>query len=383
MEQLEELRKGIDQVDCHIVDLLNQRATISVKIGQTKRSSPLENGKEEVHVFFPGREKKVLEKLSSLNKGPLTDHSLKAIYREVISASISLQKPVSVGYLGPPGTFSHQACQLRFGDSVNHVDYPSVPAVFAAVEKGECTYGIVPFENSSHGSVITTLDRLIKTPLKARAELYLKVSHSLLSNVQMASIARIYSHEKALGSCLGWIKNNLPGVEMVEVSSTSVAAEMAASTPNSAAIASPVCARIYSLNILANNIQDQYDNTTRFLVLGSSFAETPTPTTKTNGEKPGVSPDKSMVVFTLNHKKPGSLSDVLSLFKHQSINITKIDTRPDTSKPAWHYHFLIEFEGHANNENVQQVLEAMHTLCPMVTVVGSYPNTIDSPLSYE
>lgn len=354
---LEELRKTIDQMDYRLVDLLNERAKISINIGKWKKS---EEKDDNTQVYAPGREKQVLEKVSKLNHGPLTNESVQAIYREIMSASISLQQAVTIAYLGPPGTYSHQAAAGRFGISVNFVEMKTISDVFYAVEKKHCTYGVVPFENSTFGTVVSSIDQFIGSSLKIRAESYLEIKHSILSNCIKGSIRRIFSHPEAFGQCKKWLENNMKGVELVSVSSTAYAAKLAQSEPNSAAICSEVCSELYNLSVFEKEIQDEKGNTTRFFVIGHEC------------DNPSKD-DKTLIMFTVDHRQPGALCDALAVFKNEGINLTKIDSRPIPSK-KWHYYFFIEFEGHYQNEHVIRSLETLKKFCIDIKVLGSYPN---------
>ncbi|KAJ2845569.1 prephenate dehydratase, partial [Coemansia erecta] len=264
---LESARKGISDVDRQIVDLLNARARLSLNVGAAKRRTLEEEGGEggEPEVYVPGQEKRVFEKVRGLNQGPLSGDSVCAIYREIMSASISLQSDVAVGYLGPPGTFSHQAALNRFGDSIAYVPYSKIEDVVHAAAKEEVTYGLVPIENSTFGAVVQTLDIFVDQPtVKIRAEVYLPVTQSLLSRYQLSAIRKVYSHPQAFGQSRRWLDEHLPHAARVDVSSTAKAAELAASENYTAAISSEVCASIYQLDVVAKDITTARDNTTRF-----------------------------------------------------------------------------------------------------------------------
>lgn len=252
----------------------------------------------------------------------MTDDAIQAIFREIMSASISLQKDVSIAYLGPPGTFSHQAAFLRFGDSVSYSQQATIRDVFQAVSSGTVTYGIVPFENSTHGSVSQSLDGFMQfNTVRIRAESYLPVRHCLLSNSPMQSIKRVYSHPEAFGQCSHFINDHLAGIELVNVASTAHAAEIASKEPNTAAICSIACRDIYNLKVIEENIEDMTNNTTRFFVIG-------------NKSEASTGHDRTLISFTLDHRQPGALCDALNAIKQQNINLTKIDSRPVKTR-AW------------------------------------------------
>ncbi|OZJ02913.1 hypothetical protein BZG36_04934 [Bifiguratus adelaidae] len=368
MGDLTALRHKIDSLDVSIIHLLNERAQVSVDIGAAKKAlDAVEIGRQLVwndfrssRVHSHARKANLRNgnrKVSRLNKGPLKDESLNAIFREIMSASISLQKELKVGYLGPAGSFSHQAAIERFGDSVLYIPQEQIKDVFTLVEKGRATYGIVPFENSTHGSVVQTLDRLMDTNLKIRAESYLTIHQCLLSNSPLKSIKRIYSHPQGFGQSQKWLDAHLPNAERINVSSTSLAAEIAARETGSAAICSETCASLYGLDILERDIEDLKTNTTRFFVLGTS------------SDKP-TSDDKLLVRFTVDHRQPGALCDGLKVFKDHNINLTKIDSRPSRERP-WHYVFYVECQGgkEVDEEAIQAAVQELSKYCLEVCVI--------------
>ncbi|KAJ1787006.1 prephenate dehydratase, partial [Coemansia sp. RSA 2399] len=321
-----------------------------------------EEGSEggEPEVYVPGQEKRVFEKVRGLNQGPLSGDSVCAIYREIMSASISLQSDVAVGYLGPPGTFSHQAALNRFGDSIAYVPYSKIEDVVHAAAKEEVTYGLVPIENSTFGAVVQTLDIFVDQPtVKIRAEVYLPVTQSLLSRYQLSAIRKVYSHPQAFGQSRRWLDEHLPHAARVDVSSTAKAAELAASENYAAAISSEVCASIYQLDVVAKDITTARDNTTRFFVLGQS-SDGPT------GD------DKSLLMFTVDHREPGALCCALNVFAKHKINQTAINSRPSRQR-QWHYMFFVEIIGHAQDANVSSALEEIKSYCLDLVVLGSYP----------
>lgn len=361
---LEAARSKISEVDRRLVDLLNERARLSLNVGAAKRLSLKEqkggNVEKEPEVYVPGQEKKVFEKVCGLNRGPLSGESVCAIYREIMSASISLQSDVTVGYLGPPGTFSHQAALKRFGDSLGCVPYAKIEEVINAVSKEEITYGLVPIENSTFGTVVQTLDSFVGKPhVRIRAEVYLPVTQSLLSRYQLPAVRKVFSHPQAFGQSRRWLDQNLPNATKVEVSSTAKAAEMAASENYAAAICSEVCASLYSLDVLAKDITTTKDNATRFLVLGQS-SDGPT------GD------DKTLLMFTVDHREPGALCGALNMFAKYKINQTAINSRPSGQR-RWHYMFFVEIAGHELDDNVARALQDINSYCLDLVVLGSYP----------
>ncbi|KAI9033817.1 Prephenate dehydratase-domain-containing protein [Phycomyces nitens] len=361
MADLPSLRKKIDTLDTTLVNILNERARVSLDIGAAKRQlDTTGQSAADLHVYMPGREKEVYAKLTRLNHGPLKDDSLHAIFREVMSASISLQKDVSIAYLGPPGTFSHQAAYQRLGDSVVYVPQKQISDVVDAVEKGQTTYGIVPFENSNFGSVVETLDRFVKTNTRVRAETYLTVHQCLLSNSPLDKITKVYSHPQGLGQTQMWLAANIPNAKRISVKSTAEAAQQAALETGAAAVCSEICAELYGLEVTARDIEDGAANTTRFLIIGTS---------SDNATKD----DHTLIKFTVDHRQPGALCDGLKVFKDYGLNLFKIDSRPSGLHP-WHYVFFVECSGHQQNEDVQKAVKDLDQFCLDVVVLGSFPN---------
>ncbi|KAI9150997.1 prephenate dehydratase [Blastocladiella emersonii ATCC 22665] len=382
---LGKLRKDIDSLDAKIVALLNERATISVQVGRAKAAGTRATSTDvdmtgdgsadaeaadqpPAQVYVPRREREVLETVVQLNHGPLSNEAVVAIYREIMSASISLQQQVAVAFLGPAGTHSHQAAMDRFGDSVLYVPMATIAEVFTAVEQGRTLYGLVPFENSTFGSVAQTLDRFISSPLQIRGETYLPIHHYLMSNSQLHSIRRVYSHPEALGQCQRFLDAQMPHAERISVASTALAAELAAKEIHAAAICNAVCAQLYGLSVVAPRVEDTAGNTTRFLVIAR--------------ESDGVASaqsdrDKTLLCFTVDHRVPGALCDALRIFKEYGINLTRIDSRPDRLRNdragLWHYVFFVELVGHASLPAVRSALDKLAALCVDLKVLGSYP----------
>ncbi|KAL9552388.1 hypothetical protein MBANPS3_003799 [Mucor bainieri] len=362
MSDLPALRQKIDSLDTTLVNILNERARVSLDIGAAKRkdTGADEAAEADVQVFRPGREKEIYKKLTRLNSGPLNDDSLHAIFREIMSASIALQKDVSIAYLGPPGTFSHQAAYKRLGDSVAYVPQKQIDDVFDAVEKGQTTYGIVPFENSTFGSVVETLDYLIHTSVRVRAETYLTVHQCLLSNSKLDKITKVYSHPQGLGQTQKWLSAHIPNAKRIPVKSTAEAAEKAALETGAAAVCSEICAELYGLEIVEANIEDLAANTTRFLLIGAA-SDSPT------------NDDHTLITFTVDHRQPGALCDGLKVFKDYGLNLFKIDSRPSGQRP-WHYVFFVECSGHFEGEDIKKALKDLEEFCLDVVVLGSFPN---------
>ncbi|MEX0326468.1 MAG: prephenate dehydratase [Puniceicoccaceae bacterium] len=352
---LDALRKEIDAIDQELLERLNRRVQLAQKVGHYK----LERGME---VYVPSREEQVFGKLTASNKGPLPDKAVRHIYREIISAAIALEKPIKVAYLGPEATYTHQAALKNFGSSINYQSMPSVPDVFTAVRRGDAEYGVVPVENSTQGTVISTLDMLVESELTIVAQIYLYIAHCLISRSSLDKIKSVHSKDNALGQCREWLARMLPGVDLVDSASTAASVEHAAKHPEAAAIASSVAAELYDVPIVEENIMDKTDNVTRFLVIGKS----PTPLL-------GEGKDKTSLVFLL-HDEPGSLLKALDVFGQRGINLSKIESRPSRRRP-WDYYFYVDIVGHREEPHVSEALAELEKLCPILKWLGSYPNT--------
>ena len=348
---LDEFRKKINSLDAEIVRLLNERTRAALEIGELKR------GKGD-EVYVPAREKEVLERIIAMNQGPLPSPSLGAIYREIMSAAISLERPVRIAYLGPAATFTHQAARARFGASVDYLTCETIGDVFTLVEKKAADYGVVPIENSTDGAVTHTLDQFLSTPLKICAEIYLPISQNLMARIPKDRIRRIYSRGEVFAQCRRWLQEHMAGVELIPISSTARGAEMAAAEEGAGAIAGILAAELYGLDVLADNVQDLGGNTTRFLVVAPRFG-------RATGD------DKTSVFFGVRHKV-GALYQALAVFSHHGINMMKIESRPSRTK-AWEYYFFVDIEGHAEDPAVAGALDKMREHTTIMTVLGSYP----------
>ncbi len=348
---LNKIRKTIDKLDAEIVGLLNRRAGMILKVGALKNKL----GKS---VYAPSREKEVLGRIASANKGPLDNDSLKAIYREIMSASLALEKPVVIAYLGPKATFTHLAAMKRFGASVSYLPCNSITAVFLEVDRDNADYGVVPIENSIEGAVSHTLDMLVDSDLTVCSQIMLDITHNLLANCEKGRVRRIYSKPEVFGQCRLWLESNLPKADLIETSSTTRAAQIAAKEPRSACIASLLAAKEYGLKIIAQGIEDNPHNITKFLVIARHEAE---PTGK----------DKTSIVFSIKDRV-GALHDILLPFKRFRINMTKIESRPSKRK-AWDYFFFVDFIGHRNEPKIRKALNELEGRCKFLKILGSYP----------
>jgi chorismate mutase/prephenate dehydratase len=347
---LANLRKQIDKIDKSIVTALNKRTQLSLKIGSIKK-------KNRLGVYSPDRESDVYKKVTAKNNGPVPNEAIQAIYREIMSATLNLEGPMRVAYLGPVATFTHLASIKKFGSLVKYIPVNSITEVFAEVEKDRAEYGVVPIENSIEGAINHTLDMFIDSDLKICSEVSLEITHNLLGNSK-GKIKKVYSKPEVFGQCRIWLEANLPNVELMEVSSTARAAEIVKRQKASACIASSLAAKQYNLKVLAKSIEDYSHNVTRFLVIGRTE---PNPTKN----------DKTSIVFSLKDRV-GALHDVLIPFKKNRINMTKIESRP-SKKRAWDYYFYVDFLGHHRDANVRRALGELEKNAKFIKVLGSYP----------
>ncbi len=352
MKELSELRKAIDEVDDRIVELLNKRAEIAKKVGKLKR-------KRDIPFYVPGRESKLLDVIESKNRF-LDSESIRAIFREIISACRSLEEPTRVAYLGPKATFTHLAALKHFGTSSNLEPKSSIEEVFDEVEKERVDYGVVPIENSIEGVVSYTIDMFMDTSARISGEVLLPINLHLLSmETELSNIKRVYSHRHAVAQSRKWLAKNLKDVEVVETLSTAVAAQRAVSEPQTAAIASEAAARLFDLNILARNIQEIPNNFTRFLIIGRKDSEIPT------------GKDKTSIMFSTKHRS-GALFNALKPFALYDVNLSKIESRPAKKRP-WEYVFFVDLEGHRKDERVAKALSEIGKSTSFFKVLGSYP----------
>jgi len=346
-------RKAIDNLDAHIVKLLNERTKHVLTIGEIKRKA----GEE---IYAPHRERAVLQRICRRNKGPITNDSLRAIYREIMSSALSLEKSLTVAFLGPEATFTHQAAIRRFGSSLGYSPQKTIADVFTEVSKHRADYGVVPVENSTEGVVTHTLDMFVDSDLKIVAQIVLPVQHCLLSKGPRLQIKKLYVHPQSLGQCRDWVRTNLPRAEIIETSSNARSAEFAAREKGSAAIAGVLAAEKYGVPVLEFDIQDNVANATRFLVLGRQCS-------------PPTGNDRSSLMFSIMDR-PGALYSALAPFRRYRINMTKIESRPSKRK-AWEYFFFVDCDGHAEDRKVARAISLLGEHCSYVKVLGSYPNS--------
>jgi len=351
--ELERLRAEIDAVDRELLAALNQRARLVQEVGRLKQGSG-------APVYEPSRERRIVDALLRANPGPFPDAALAPVFREIISATRSLEEAIEVAYFGPEGTFTHQAAREHFGAQAKLVSVPTVREVFAAVEGGKQPLGVVPVENTTEGVVTQTLDSLAEFDVTLCAEVTLKISQALLSKSgRLDEVVRVASHPQPLAQCRRWLERNLPDAERIEMASTAAAAQRAAEEPGTAAVASLTAAEVYGLLPVAQGIEDRRDNSTRFLVLGRDW---PSPSGN----------DLTSAVFTIRKDRPGGLHRLLAPFAEAGVNLTSIQLRPIPGKP-WEYLFFVDLEGHRSEPRVVAALEAAGAIASSSRLLGSFP----------
>jgi chorismate mutase/prephenate dehydratase len=348
-----EHRKAIDRLDEQIVRLLNERTRHVLEIGAIK----LKAGDE---IYAPHRELAVLERVAKCNPGPITSESLRAIYREIMSSALALEKTMIIAYLGPEATFTHQAAIQRFGASLNYSPQRTIADVFTEVSKNRADYGVVPVENSTEGVVTHTLDMFADSDLKIVAQIVLPIQHCLISHARRSEIKRLYVHPQTLAQCRVWLHRNFLHAEVIETSSNARSAELAAKDRKAGAIAGTLAAEKYGVPVLDHDVQDNFANATRFLVLGRKC---PPPTGR----------DRTSLMFSIADKV-GALHHALEPFRRFKLNMTKIESRPSKRK-AWEYFFFVDCDGHIASQKVAKAIALLEQHCNFVKVLGSYPNT--------
>ena len=351
---IQSYRIEIDRIDDEILRLLNERSKSVIEIGRLKRKS---DGGANLHT--PGREAAIIERLTKQNSGPFPNEAIRPVYREIMSASLSLEGPQRVAYLGPRATFTHLASMKKFGESAHYVPVNSIKDVFNEVERGRANFGVVPIENSTEGVVNHTLDMFIDSSLVIYGEVQQEISHHLLSKAdRVEDLKKIYSHPHAIAQCRNWLETNMPDVPVAEVASTARAAELCAEDPSSGAIASELAAQLYGLKVLRSRIEDNVNNFTRFLVLSQKAPER-------------TGKDKTSIMLSVKDKV-GALYDLLRPFASLGLNMTKIESRPSRRK-AWEYLFFVDIEGHVDEERVKKALDEVKGRCLFMKILGSYP----------
>jgi chorismate mutase / prephenate dehydratase len=356
-----EHRKAIDKLDEEIVRLLNERTNHILQIGDLK----IKAGEA---IYAPHRERVVLQRLRKLNRGPIKEESLRAIYREIMSSALSLEKSMTIAYLGPEATFTHQAAVQRFGSSLRYAAQRTISDIFTEVSKNRADYGVVPVENSTEGVVTHTLDMFVDSNLKIVAQIVLPIQYCLGGATTVAETRRLYAHPQALAQCRVWVQRHLPKAEIIEASSNARAAELAGSKKAGlhrglegkvAAITGELAAAKYRLPIIERGIQDFTENATRFLVLGRQCG-------------PATGRDRTSLMFSIADEV-GALYRALEPFRRYKLNMTKIESRPSKRK-AWEYFFFVDCDGHTTDTKVAKAVAHLGEVCNFVKVLGSYPD---------
>ncbi|MBF0488179.1 MAG: prephenate dehydratase [Nitrospirae bacterium] len=349
-------RVKLDEIDEQIISLLNKRVeavteiATATDVGEDTRSA----------LFNPSKEMELIERLQKLNTGSFPNDAIKTIFKEIFCATLSLEHPVTVAYLGPQATYTHQAALKYFSSTCKYISADSIREVFEVVESGKSSFGVVPIENSNEGAVNYTLDMFVDYNLKVYAEILLSINHHLLSKSTDGEIKKIYSHPQVIAQCRKWLERNMLGVPIFEAGSTSQAAAIAAEEKGVAAIGSELAAKIYDLNIIEKGIANVKDNVTRFLVISKEA-------------QGSTGNDMTLIMFTAKDQ-PGSLYEILTPFKKQKINLTRIESRP-SKKKAWDYIFFADMEGHIEDKKVKKALDEVRKHSVYLKILGSYPHT--------
>jgi len=351
MTKLDGLRKRIDSIDRQLVELLDRRAALAKQVGEYKRKHGLDS-------YDPARQKTILSRVMERGRGLFPSTGLKAVFTEIMSHCLALEKAAKVGYLGPPATFTHIAAATEFGSAAGYEPRDTINDLFLAVEKEDVEYAVVPVENSTGGVVHTTLDMFLDFDVRICSEILMAITHNLVARCRLGQIRRVYSNPQPFSQCAGWLTRHLPNAERIETATTVKGVQMAAQEKYAAAIASELAARMYKLKIVASGIEDTHWNSTRFWVIGKKVC-------------PPTGNDKTSLMFSVKDR-PGALFNLLKPFATQGINLTKIESRP-TRRKAWEYVFFVDLQGHINDALVQAALKEIEPHCVFVRVLGSYP----------
>ena len=356
-KSLSKVRAQIDALDARIQALISDRARLATAVRESKGSLA-----HAVDYYRPEREAEVLRAVRERNEGPISDAEMLRLFREIMSVCLAQQEPLKIAYLGPEDTFTQQAVNRHFGHSVQAVGVASIDDVFGQVETTEADFGVVPVENSNQGIVSHTLDRFVESDLKICGEIQMAIHHNLLTQAKgLSGIERLYSHQQSISQCKTWIRQHLPAVECIAVSSNAEAARRVRNAPDAAAISSQSAAEIYGLPVLFARIEDEADNATRFLVIGRQLL--------------APSGDDKTSLLLAGDEGPGALHSLLDPLARHSLNMSRIESRP-SSAAAWSYVFFIDVEGHAESEPLKMALAEMQKVSSLTRVLGSYPKAV-------
>jgi chorismate mutase/prephenate dehydratase len=355
---LPQLRQQIDTLDLKILELLNQRAHCAMKVAKTK----IATNDKTTSFYRPDREALVLRRIQVLNKGPLSNEAMVSFFREIMSACLALEKPLKVAFLGPEGTFTQQAVFKHFGHAVDAQSVRSISDIFNSVEIDYCQFGVVPIENSTEGVIAHTLDCFLTSSLQICGEVEERVHQNLIGNINhLADIKAVLSHQQSLAQCCYWLDTHLPNAKRIVVSSNAEAARLVQQSKDQVAIAGKVAADLYALNIIEKNIEDEPNNTTRFMIIG-----------KQQPESTGL--DKTSLLLSINNKS-GALHKILEPFAQHDISMTHIESRP-SRQGLWDYVFFIDIEGHQYDPNIVQALTSLKSNVTLLNILGSYPKAV-------
>jgi chorismate mutase/prephenate dehydratase len=354
---LSELRDKIDAIDGQILQLINQRASCALEVARTKIAQG-----EQGTFYRPDRESLVLRRIMDLNQGPLPGHTAVRFFRELMSACLALEKPMEIAFLGPDGTFTQQAVYKHFGHAVKTIPATTINDIFNCVELNKCQFGVVPVENSTEGVISHTLDRFLTSPLKICGEVEIRVHQNLMGQVtSLAEITEIFSHQQSLAQCRQWLARHVPHARLTAVSSNAEAARLTSVNKHTAAIAGIVAAEVYGLTIIEKNIEDEPNNTTRFIIIGQQASSS-------------TGNDKTSLVVSAGNQ-PGALYRVLGPLAELGIGMVNIESRP-SRQALWEYIFFIDIEGHGEDENIALALSRVKENVNMFKLLGSYPKAV-------
>ncbi len=359
--RLRAVRERIDATDAEILRLLSERARCAQEVAEIKSAQA-----PQCHFYRPEREAEILRRIKAENPGPLHDEEVARLFREIMSACLALEKPLSVAYLGPEGTFTQAAALKHFGHSVLTLPFGSISDIFREVEAGACHFGVVPVENSTEGVVSHTLDTFMQSPLHIAGEVTLRIHHHLMSRaISLASVQRVYSHQQSLAQCRAWLDRHLPHAERIPVGSNAEAARLVAETPDAdtdaGAVAGEAAAELYQLNLLANRIEDDPRNTSRFMIIGPEDA-------------PPSGKDKTSLLLSCRNEA-GGLYRLLTPMAEHAISMTRIESRP-SRQGVWDYVFFIDLCGHRDDKQVAAALDKLKASAHLFRILGSYPEAV-------